>query len=310
MKLPGARPVTGKRVAVLLAAYNGSEWIDEQIDTILAQAGVAVELFISVDASTDDTLARCHRRAAADARIHVMHDGRRFGGAAANFFRLLAEVPLSGFELVALSDQDDHWLPHKLQRAAEQLALQRCEAYSSNVIAFWPDGRTCLLHKAQPQVAYDHFFEAAGPGCTYVFTAALARKVQAQVRQQGPALAGVTLHDWYLYAFVRATGHRWFIDTKPGLRYRQHAGNAIGANVGRASRQARYRRIREGWWFGQIRLIATLVHCPAPLSRQLNNGRRGLVWLAAHACQCRRRVRDRLYFVALCLMQAVLGEQS
>jgi rhamnosyltransferase len=239
-----------------------------------------------------------------------MYDGRRFGGAAANFFRLLAEAPLSGFELVALSDQDDHWLPHKLERAAQQLCARRCEAYSSNVIAYWPDGRACLLHKAQPQVAYDHFFEAAGPGCTYVFTAALASKVQAQVRQQRQALASVTLHDWYLYAFIRSTGHSWFIDAKPGLRYRQHGGNAVGANVGRASSIARYRRIREGWWFGQVRLIARLVHCPEPLHRQLNNGRNGLLWLAAHAGQCRRRPRDRLYFVVLCLVQAVMGERT
>lgn len=301
--------MAGDRVAVLLAAYNGSQWIDEQIDTILAQAGMAVELFISVDASTDDTLERCQRRAALDNRIRVLPSGRRFGGVAANFFHLLSEVPLTGFDLVALSDQDDHWLPHKLQRAAQQLRAQGCEAYSSNVTAFWPDGRECLLNKAQPQVAYDHFFEAAGPGCTYVFSAALARHIQGQVRQQGEALAGVTLHDWYLYASVRAGGHRWFIDPQPGLRYRQHAGNAVGANVGRASGLARYKRIREGWWFGQIRLIAALVHCPPPLYSQLHNGRRGLVWLAVNARRCRRRGRDRLYFVALCLVQAALGER-
>ncbi|MBA1241962.1 glycosyltransferase [Pseudomonas japonica] len=293
--------VSTPRVAVLMAAFNGSQWIGEQIDTILSQSGVSVELFISVDLCEDDTFQKCRQRAGASPRIHLLPYGGRFGNAAANFFRLLAEVPFEGFDLVALSDQDDHWLPGKLQRAADQLGAQQCEAYSSNVTAFWPDGRTRLLHKAQSQVAYDHFFEAAGPGCTYVFTKALAEFIKVRLTAEASALSGITLHDWYLYALVRASGRAWFIDAEPGLRYRQHAANAVGANVGARSLLTRYRRIQTGWWFGQIRLIAGLVGCPPLLQRQLDGGRRGLVWLAMHARQCRRRPRDRLYFAALCL---------
>jgi len=296
--------VPGERVAVLLAAFNGSLWIDEQIDTILAQEGVAVQLFISVDACTDDTLERCRMRAAADPRIQLIGGSQRFGNAAANFFHLLATVPFEGFDLVALSDQDDHWLPGKLKRAAEQLVAQRCAAYSSNVIAFWPSGKTCLLNKAQPQVAYDHFFEAAGPGCTYVFTSAVAAFLKANIQEQGEALAAVALHDWYLYALCRAAGWRWFIDPTPGLRYRQHASNVVGANVGVRPLLARFQRIRHGWWFGQVRLIAGLVGCPPQLSRPLANGRSGLLWLARHGRQCRRRPRDWLYFAGLCLLLA------
>jgi rhamnosyltransferase len=296
--------VQGKKVAVLMAAFNGSLWVDEQIDTILAQEGVDVRLFINVDTCTDDTLERCRTRAATDPRIQVIGDSRRFGSAAANFFHLLATVSFEGFDLVALSDQDDHWLPGKLQRAAEQLKAQRCAAYSSNVTAFWPSGKTCLLNKAQPQVAYDHFFEAAGPGCTYVFTSALAAFLKANIRAQGGALGAVALHDWYLYAQCRAAGWRWFIDPAPGLRYRQHANNVVGANVGVRPLLARFQRIRQGWWFGQVRLIAELVGCPSQLSKQLANGRSGLLWLARHARQCRRRPRDRLYFAGLCLLLA------
>lgn len=299
--------MSGERVAVLMAAFNGSQWIDEQIDTILAQRDVAVELFISVDPSGDDTLERCHQRAAGDQRVHVLPVSGRFGSAAANFFHLLATVPFDNFDLVALSDQDDHWLPHKLQRAAQQLQTQGCEAYSSNVTAFWPDGRTQLLNKAQPQVAYDHYFEAAGPGCTYVFTKALAVYLKAKVHEQRESLSGITLQDWYLYALVRANGRAWFIDAEPCMRYRQHASNLVGANVGMRQSLARLRRIRDGWWFTQIHLIAWLVGCPSPLREQLEHGRRGLLWLATHARHCRRRPRDRFYFAALCVLQAITG---
>jgi len=299
--------VSVARVAVLLAAYNGSRWIDEQIDTILLQRDVAVDLFISVDASEDDTLERCHRRAFLDCRVHVLPGSGGRGSAAANFFHLMDAVPFEGYDLIALSDQDDIWLPHKLHRAHAQLQATGCEAYSSNVTAFWPGGRKLLLDKAQPQVRYDHFFEAAGPGCTYVFTHSLAAYIKSRIREQKDALHDVALHDWYLYATVRASGHAWHIDSMPTLNYRQHVNNAVGANVGLRQFLNRYRLVRDGWWYTQIRLIAELAGCPPVLGDQLHKGRRGLVWLSRHAYQCRRRPRDQCYFAILCLAQAVAG---
>lgn len=44
------------KVAILLAAYNGSNWINEQIDSILTQKEVNVKIFVSCDLSTDNTL--------------------------------------------------------------------------------------------------------------------------------------------------------------------------------------------------------------------------------------------------------------
>ena len=46
-------------IAILLSAYNGVEWIEEQIDTILKQQNVKIQLFISVDLSTDNTYDLC-----------------------------------------------------------------------------------------------------------------------------------------------------------------------------------------------------------------------------------------------------------
>lgn len=43
------------KVAVLLAAYNGMQWIKEQIDTVFNQQDVDVTIYISVDLSTDGT---------------------------------------------------------------------------------------------------------------------------------------------------------------------------------------------------------------------------------------------------------------
>ncbi len=94
-------PVSNRKpyVAVLLAAYNGMCWIEAQLSSILAQQGVNVCVFISVDPSSDETLAWCHKYARKDNRVVVLaDDGERFGGAAKNFFRLIRDVDFRGFD--------------------------------------------------------------------------------------------------------------------------------------------------------------------------------------------------------------------
>lgn len=45
------------------------------------------------------------------------------------------------------------------------------------------------------------------------------------------AVNKVCLHDWLLYAFARERKYKWFIDPQPGMLYRQHSNNQVGANA-------------------------------------------------------------------------------
>ena len=44
------------KVAILLAAYNGENYLSEQLDSILSQKQVEVEVFISLDQSSDGSI--------------------------------------------------------------------------------------------------------------------------------------------------------------------------------------------------------------------------------------------------------------
>ncbi len=291
------------RVAVLLAAYNGMRWIEQQLASIQAQHQVDVTIFISVDLSSDDTQAWCEGYASQHSNAQVLASPGRLGGAGRNFFRLFRDVDISPFDFIALSDQDDLWHPDKLQRATEYLLFSEPQAYSSNVTAFWPDGRRRLLDKAQPQVAWDHLFEAAGPGCTYVLAAPLASAFKVHLCAHWDAAQAITLHDWFIYAFARSHGYGWYIDSRPGLDYRQHPHNQVGANVGLKSLLQRLSRIRDGWWFGQVALISQLIGRPwAVLPGNGNLSRRTLLALFSYATQCRRRRRDQWMFRLACLL--------
>jgi len=304
-------PVKHPKVAVLLAAYNGMQWIEEQLASILGQQAVDVSVFISIDPSTDGTEAWCAAYAGDHPQVVVLPAAGSFGGASRNFFRLIRDVDFDGYDFIAFADQDDVWHPDKLQRATCAIQSRNVDAYSSNVTAFWPDGRTHLLDKAQPQVEWDFLFEAAGPGCTYVASRKLADALKVSVLQNWQSLQGVSLHDWYCYAFVRSSGYRWHIDPEPSMDYRQHERNQVGANKGLGPLVARYKTIHDGWWFSQVQLIANVVGLRTDpfVQSWLSLRRIQLMKLSFSAWRCRRRVRDKVFFFCICWATALIGSK-
>lgn len=304
-------PAKHPKVAVLLAAFNGIQWIEEQLDSILGQSGVDITVHISVDPSNDGTEAWCLAYAARHSCVSVLPYAGIFGGASRNFFRLIRDAALDDVEYVAFADQDDIWNPDKLERAIRQIKNRNVDAYSSNVIAFWPDARRHLLNKAQPQAAWDFLFEAAGPGCTYVLTRDLVNSLKASMLASWNEVQSVSLHDWYCYAFARSHGFKWFIDPRPSMNYRQHERNQVGANTGIGSLVSRYRTIHDGWWFSQVRLIARLngLEHDSFVRQWLSLRRWQLLKLSFKAWHCRRRVRDKLFFFCICWAAALIGSQ-
>jgi rhamnosyltransferase len=305
-------PVKHPKVAVLLAAYNGMQWIEEQLSSILGQSAVDVTVYISIDPSTDGTEAWCAAYAAKHPEVLVLPAAGSFGGASRNFFRLIRDVDFEGYDFVAFADQDDIWHTDKLQRATHTIQTRQVDVYSSNVTAFWPDGKTHLLDKAQPQVEWDFLFEAAGPGCTYVMSKSLAESLKASMLANWQLLQDVSLHDWYFYAFARSHSYCWYIDPEPSMDYRQHERNQVGANKGLSPLIARYKTIHDGWWFKQVQLIAHLVgQSTDPFVRTwLELRRRHLMTLSFSAWRCRRRVRDKVFFFCICWVTALIGKKA
>ena len=228
---PNAK-LSSPRFAVCLAVYNGMAFITEQIQSILAQSDVAVQLFVSVDQSTDGTESRLARWAQSESRLSLLPFGQHFGGAGPNFYRLLREVNLAGFDYVCFADQDDLWHADKLSRACRLMATRQAAAYSSNFTALWPSGKERFVNKAWPQRRWDYLFESAGPGCTYVLTYQLALALQGLVRGADERLLRVDYHDWLVYAFARSQNYTWIIDDWSSMKYRQHGHNQIGVNAG------------------------------------------------------------------------------
>ena len=293
--------------AVCLAACNGMAFIVEQIESILYQKNVELQIFISVDQSSDGTEDRLAEWALSEPRLTLLPFGQHFGSAGPNFYRLLREVDLSGFDYLSFADQDDIWHPEKLWRAHSLMTAKNAVGYSSNFTAFWPSGEALVVNKAWPQRTWDFLFESAGPGCTYILHSSLALPLQKLVRKEDRKVLGVDYHDWLAYAFARSHSFPWVIDSWSSMKYRQHSHNQIGVNVGWRSFWLRVRKILNGHGLEQSLLISDLVQVSSPpvVQRGLRGGRLGYLWLALHANQCRRKRFDRLLFFIWCMVLAL-----
>ena len=283
-------------VAVLLAAYNGTQWLQEQVDSILNQQGVDVTLFVSVDVSSDGTEGWFEELSKQDERVRLLPYGMKFGGAAKNFFRLIRDVDFSNFDYISFSDQDDIWIDDKLSTAHEKLSNSEYSAYSCNVTAFWPDGRQVILDKSQKQREYDFVFEAAGPGCSYVLSVSQALRFKAFLVENWSVANEVSLHDWLAYAWYRSNKIAWFIDPSSKILYRQHSNNQVGANKGIKALVARLALMRSGWYRNEISKISSLLSANLP-QLPVALVRRGEVpfsFLVKNINSTRRRFRDRV----------------
>ena len=295
-------------VLVLMATYNAGPWLDEQVNSVLAQEGVSVSILVSDHGSNDGTLERLEQRRAAGAPICVLPGVAQGRGSAANFIRLLRQCNLGGVSHIALADQDDVWLPQRLQRAISTMQSHGASAYSSDVLAIWPDGRETPVRKSQPQRRYDYLMEPAGPGCTYVLTAALAGSLQQELLLAPERFDAVHQHDWLIYSYARTHGHPWVIDGFMGIRYRQHEGNEVGANVGLGGIWRRWNRAKSGIYRRELLHIGYL--WPDAHAQVLARFERFAPWdqlvIALSALKLRRRPKDQLALFSMLLL-GVLG---
>ena len=119
-------PATGqKRVSVCMAAYRGEAYIKEQIDSILSELGPDDELVIVDDASPDNTVEVVETYSG-DSRIRLVRNEVNMG-----YVRTFDRaVSLARGQYLFLSDQDDVWIPGRLQRMLD--ALQGAAVVASN----------------------------------------------------------------------------------------------------------------------------------------------------------------------------------
>ena len=102
------------KISVAMAAYNGEQFLPEQIDSILPQLQQEDELVVSYDKSSDRTLELLTDYAARDARVKIFMNDRP--GIAGNFNNAISHC--TG-DYIFICDQDDRWAETKRDSVVE-----------------------------------------------------------------------------------------------------------------------------------------------------------------------------------------------
>jgi len=238
-------PSGPNRVAVLIATFNGAPFLPEQLDTIERQWVPLVDVWASDDGSSDDTvnLLRTTAQRWTKGRFDVIDGPRK--GLSENFRSLLKRDDVDA-DFIAFADQDDIWLPDKLERAIDWLKSQdpaRPALYCCRVELVDERGQSLgfsPLFGGKTDVRNALVQSIAG-GNTMVLNRAAHDLLRESARR-----TSFVIHDWWAYLLVTAAGGHVRYSPEPSLKYRQHGANVIGSNTSWASRFRRLEPLLAG----------------------------------------------------------------
>jgi glycosyltransferase involved in cell wall biosynthesis len=219
-------PVASNRlstfVSVAMATYNGSSYIEAQLDSIFRQTHKNIELIIVDDCSTDNTVSLIQQYQKLHANIKLFHNTVNLG-VVKTFARAMS---LCQGEFIALSDQDDIWFENKLERLLGNIGDNLL--IHSDAILVDVNMQTIAKSYAQStnkdlnkKEFVDYLISNNVTGCTTLFPRKLLDLAL-------PIPEGFYIHDHYLAIIASFYGTVKFLN-EPLVYYRQHDKNSIGA---------------------------------------------------------------------------------
>lgn len=239
------------RIAILMATYQGADYLVAQLDSIAAQTLTDWILWVSDDASSDGTreILKAYQKHWGHRRL-VWREGP-CSGFASNFLSLLCDSDIHA-DYYAFADQDDIWRPHKLESALDFLSRgdnSLPALYCSRTLLIDRGGRDKGLSGGlrRPPAFANALVQNIASGNTMVFN----RAARQQAASQGAAL-DIPLHDWWLYMVTSGCGGSVYFSDLPGLLYRQHERNVIGVRGGAGALPGRLRHLFSGDHHRQI----------------------------------------------------------
>lgn len=220
----------GKRVEVLLATYNSTDYLAQMLDGLLAQSYDDFHLIVSDDLSTDATVAMVEARAPEFRNpVEIIRRETPSGSAQANFASLFARAK---GDYVLTADHDDIWLPEKIARAVAALEQAEEDLGTDTPILYHCDLKV-IDGAGRPKADSFWDFKSIDPtsgralnrsimhatvtGCAMAVNRALLREI-------GQIPAACTMHDWWI-TLVAASFGKVIADPEPQILYRIHGKN-------------------------------------------------------------------------------------
>ena len=219
-----------KTIDILMATYNGEKYLVEQIESILNQTYKNIRLIISDDESKDGTKKILKEYEKKDNRIKVFYQEKNLGYVK-NFEFLLKQVEN---DIFMLSDQDDIWLPEKVEKSYKTLQSQNAdlafgdlEVVDENLKTLYPSFNDFmkLSRKIKKYInSYKvNYLYCCVTGCTVILRKKWISKI-IPIPEDSKHL----IHDHWIGIIIGVNNGKMAYIPGKYIKYRQHGDNQVG----------------------------------------------------------------------------------
>ena len=221
-------------VDILLSVYNGEEFLQELLDSLILQTCNSWRLIINNDASTDNSLniIKTFKEQNSNKVFLLDNNSNINSGPALSYAKLLSA---SNSKYIMFCDQDDVWLPEKIEKMLNTMKkLEKKHSSNSNLLVY-SDMKICSENL---KIISDSFYKH-NKGLSTQTTlknilfnnniAGCCMLINKNLKDFSlPMDDNIIMHDWWINLCVNISGHSQFIPEQL-LLYRQHENNYYGA---------------------------------------------------------------------------------
>ena len=251
-----------KNISIALCTRNGSAFIEDQLQSISAQSLKPAELVISDDASTDATVELIHQWTGGEKMPLRLLQNQEPLGVVGNYEQA---INYCRGDYIALCDQDDLWLPPKLELSLE--AMQKVEQSfgAARPILVYTDlsvvdlkgeiiAPSFMTYQGLEHVDQEPLKRLLAHNFVTGSTILINRPL---LEAALPLPEAAILHDWWLALAAAALGKIIFI-ARPTVLYRQHDLNLVGS--------------KGYYWSGNVRRIRNINLLEARIAATIKQG--------------------------------------
>jgi rhamnosyltransferase len=207
--------------AIVLCTHNGERYIGEQLDSIALQTYSTFVVFINDWGSSDRTL-------------EIVSEFAEAPGPCESYLESLKLVPYpTNFDYFLFCDQDDFWLPCKLERLAETILETAADLITHDV----------EIVDSDLQKVHDSFYRASKyfnppyahsisriianpvPGMSMCFSKQVAIAI---IKLEISVYSSIIMHDWLVLLIVISNEYKSVFINERLVKYRQHNSNILG----------------------------------------------------------------------------------
>lgn len=219
-----------KKIAILLSTYNGSKYLKNQLDSLMAQTYKDFEIIVRDDGSSDNTIDILTAY-----NMKILEENHNLG-AKRSFSELLSyAIKHNEAQYFMFCDQDDVWNKDKIEKTYHKMKELE-KIYSKNMPLLVHSDLKVVDNKIEvisqsfwkyqsidpnKQKLSDFIVNNNITGCTMMINRSLAKKVKTIPKE-------AIMHDWWVAMVVSTFGKIDYLNESLIL-YRQHGSNDTGA---------------------------------------------------------------------------------